>query len=77
MKNELTKPHETYEGLKVQFLALKKILECKEVEVSVYRKRIKEFRIERIVELEAELASQKEMNAILTEELESIRPLMS
>ena len=64
------KPSDTYEGLKTQFFALKRLLQCKEVEVDHYRKRIKEFKIERIIELETELESQKEMNAILTEELE-------
>ena len=64
------RPADTYEGLKTQLFALKRLLQSKEVEVEHYRKRIKEFRIERIIELEAELESQKEMNAILTEELE-------
>ena len=65
------KPSDSYEGLKTQFFAMKRLLQSKEVEVDVYRKRIKEFRIERIIELEAELESQKEMNAILTEELDT------
>jgi hypothetical protein len=69
MNLENAKPHETYEGLKTQFFALKNILKCKEAEIIVYRKRINEFKMERIIELEAELESQKEMNAILTEEL--------
>ena len=64
------KPSESYEALKTQFFALKRLLQCKEAEVDVYRKRISEFKMERIIELEAELDSQKEMNAILTEELE-------
>lgn len=64
-------PTENYEGLKRQFLALKRILQCKEEEVRVYRERIKEFNVERIIELESELESQKEMNSILTLELES------
>jgi hypothetical protein len=64
------KPSDTYEGLKTQFFALKRLLQCKEVEVDHYRKRINEFKAERIIELEAQLASEKEMNAILTEELE-------
>lgn len=64
-------PHETYEGLKRQFFALKKILQSKEAELHVYQKRIREFDFEKIIELEAELESQKEMNSILTEELES------
>ena len=70
MNLENVKPSESYEGLKQQFFAFKKLLQCKEAEVSVYRKRIAEFKVERIIELEAELESQKEMNAILTEELD-------
>ena len=70
MNLENVKPSESYEGLKTQFFALKRMLQSKQAEVDVYYKRIKEFRIERIIELEAELASHKEMNAILTEELE-------
>jgi hypothetical protein len=62
-------PHETYEGLKKQFYALKIILQCKDAEIEVYRKRIEEFKVSRIIQLEAELESQKEMNAILTNEL--------
>jgi hypothetical protein len=65
-----TKPSDDYEGLKIQFNSLKSILSCKEVELEVYRKRIKEFSIERIIQLEAEIESQKKMNAILTYELE-------
>ena len=63
------KPSESYEGLKKQFYALKSLLQSKDVEVAVYRKRIEEFKVSRIIQLEAELESQKEMNAILTEEL--------
>lgn len=70
MNLENIEPSETYEGLRSQFFALKKLLQCKEVEVNVYRKRIAEFKMERIIVLEAELDSQKEMNAILTDELE-------
>jgi uncharacterized protein YaaR (DUF327 family) len=63
------KPSDTYEGLKTQFFALKRLLQSKEVEVAHYKTRIKEFSIERIIQLEAELESQKEINYILTEEL--------
>ena len=66
------KPSDTYEGLKIQFLAMKRLLQANEAKIDYYAKRISEFRIERIVELEAELESQKEMNAILTEELENL-----
>jgi hypothetical protein len=71
MDLENVKPSESYEGLKTQFFALKRMLQCKQAEVDVYYKRIREFSPKRIIELEAELASQKEMNAILTEELEA------
>lgn len=66
-----TKPHETYDGLKKQFLALKMLVAMKEVEIDNYSKRIKEFDFSRIIQLESELESQKEMNDILTKELES------
>ena len=64
-----TEPSDSYENLKTQFSALKRLLHCKEVEVDLYRKKLKEFRFERIIELEAQLESEKEMNAILTKEL--------
>jgi hypothetical protein len=64
------KPADDYKGLLIQFNALKTIVACKEKEVEVYRKQIERFKIERIVQLEAELESEREMNAILTEELE-------
>jgi FtsZ-binding cell division protein ZapB len=51
---------------------LKTLLSCKEREVEHYRKRIQKFSVERIIQLEVELESQKEMNAILTQELEQI-----
>jgi predicted RNase H-like nuclease (RuvC/YqgF family) len=70
MNTKNIKPSETYEGLKFQFKSLKRLLHSREAEVEYYKKRIKEFRVERIVELEAELEAEKEMNAILTEELE-------
>jgi hypothetical protein len=69
MELENAKPHATYEGLKIQFFALKRIIVSKQAQIQVYEKRIKEFNIDRIIQLEAELESQKEMNAILTEEL--------
>jgi hypothetical protein len=65
-----TKPSDSYDQLKIQFSALKRLLHSKEVEVDFYRKKVKEFRFERIIELESQLESEKEMNAILTKELE-------
>ena len=64
-----------YQDLLKQFNALKTLLSCKEREVEHYRKRIQEFSVERIIQLEAELESQKEMNAILTNELEFLNNL--
>ena len=69
MELENAKPHATYEGLKIQFFALKRIIVSKQAQIQVYEKRIKEFNVDRIIQLEAELESEKEMNAILTEEL--------
>lgn len=65
------KPAENYEDLKFQFNALVRLLKSKEAQIDYYQKRISEFSVERIVKLEAELESQKQMNAILTEELEN------
>ena len=66
-------PSENYEGLKTQFFALKALLQTRDTEREYYKEQIKRFRFERIIQLEAELQSEKEMNAILTEELESKR----
>jgi hypothetical protein len=63
-------PCETYEGLKRQFLAMKNLLQSKDAQILLYDKKLKEFDYARIIKLEAELESQKEMNAILTEEIE-------
>ena len=60
---------DNYDDLKRQFNALRVLLGSKLAQIQVYEKRIKEFSPERIIQLEAELESQKEMNAILTEEL--------
>jgi len=63
-------PADNYEGLRTQFFALKRLLLSKEVQVDYYQQQIMRFRFERIICLEAELESEKEMNAILTKELE-------
>lgn len=70
MNLENANPSESYDGLKTQFFALKRMLQCKEAEISVYHKMMKKFSLETIIKLEAELESQKEMNAILTKELD-------
>lgn len=63
------KPADTYNALKIQFNALIRIVASKQAQIEVYEKRIKELSVERVIQLEAELASEIEMNAILTEEL--------
>lgn len=66
-------PADDYKGLLKQFNALKTLLSCKEKEVEVYYKTIQRFSIERVIQLEAELESEREMNSILTKELEDER----
>ncbi len=60
-----------YETLLVQFKALKRIAISQQAQLDHYQKRVQEFSVERVVQLEAELESQKEMNVLLTEELET------
>jgi hypothetical protein len=62
-----------YETLLVQFNALRRILKSKQSIIDLYNKKIQEFSVERVIQLEAEIESQKEMNAILTKELLSKR----
>lgn len=73
MRIEKIKVSEDYEGLKIQFNALKRIVESKQAQIEVYEKRIKEFSFDRIIQLEAELESQRTMNDILTRELEKFK----
>lgn len=62
------KASDNYDELKIQFNALKRIIASKQAQIQVYEKRIKEFSFDRIIQLEAELESEKEMNSILTKE---------
>jgi len=64
------KPADDYAGLLIQFKAIRVLLGSKEAQLEYYQKRVKEFSVERIIQLEAELESEKEMNAILTKELD-------
>jgi hypothetical protein len=64
------KPADDYAGLLIQFKAMRVLLGSKEAQLEYYQKRVKEFSVERIIQLEAELESEKEMNAILTKELD-------
>lgn len=59
-----------YDGLRIQFNALKSIAISQQATIEHYQKRVQEFNVERVIQLEAELESEKEMNAILTKELE-------
>jgi hypothetical protein len=69
MKFEKIDLAKDYDGLRIQFNALKTIAISQQTQLEYYQKRVKEFSTERIILLEAELESQKEMNAILTQEL--------
>ena len=60
-----------YDGLRIQFNALKRIAISQQAQLEHYQKRGFECSIERVVQLEAELKSEKEMNALLTKELET------
>ena len=62
------KASDNYDELKIQFNALKRIIASKQAQIQVYEKRIKEFSVDRIIQLESELESEKEMNSILTKE---------
>jgi hypothetical protein len=57
-----------YDGLRIQFNALKRIAISQQAKLEHYQKRIQEFSVERVIQLEAELESEKAMNNILTEE---------
>jgi len=59
-----------YDGLRIQFNALKAIAISQQAKLEHYQKTIHKFSFERVIQLEAELESEKEMNAILTRELE-------
>jgi hypothetical protein len=63
-----------YDGLRIQFNALKRIAISQQEQLQHYQKRVQEFSVERVIELEAELESQKEMNA-MEYELEKLRKL--
>jgi len=73
MNFENIKTEEDYEALLSQFNALKRIAISQQVQIEYYQKRVHEFSVERVIQLEAELESEKEMNAILTQELETLK----
>jgi DNA-binding transcriptional regulator/RsmH inhibitor MraZ len=67
------KPHETYEGLRLQANSLVTLVSSLEEELSFYRKKNYELSEQRLVALEKALESEKEMNNTLTRELDEIR----
>lgn len=69
MKFDNIKASDNYNELKIQFNALKRWAESQQAQIQVYQKRMKELSVERVIQLEAELESQIQMNAILTEEI--------
>jgi len=69
MNVENIKPSDNYDELKIQFNALKSIAISQQAQLEHYQKRIHKFSFERVIQLEAELESEKEMNSILTKEL--------
>ena len=71
MNFENIKTAKDYETLLAQFNALKAIAISQQAKLEHYQKTIQKFSFERVYQLEAELESEKEMNAILTEELET------
>jgi hypothetical protein len=64
-------PHETYEGLKTQFCALKNMINSMGAQISHYSKKDYSTGEKRLAELEASLEIERAMNAKLTEELEA------
>jgi len=64
------KASDTYEGLLTQYKAACRILDVKETQISYLQKQIQRFDVSRIIKLEAELESEREMNHLLTQELE-------
>ena len=65
------KPDPTYEGLLIQARALNRIVDCVEVQLKCYRDKDYSLQERRIAALEQSLESEREMNAILTAELEA------
>lgn len=66
-------PAEDYEGLRKQFGSLLTLLHCKEEMLSHYMDKDYTLSEKRLQTLEENLESEREMNAILTEELENFK----
>jgi hypothetical protein len=71
MKFTERKISDTYEGLLTQYKAACRILDATETRIAYLQKQIQRFDVSRIIELESELESEREMNHLLTQELEN------
>jgi hypothetical protein len=66
-------PHETYDGLKCQFRALKTMLNSMGQQLTHYQKKSYETGEKHLAALKESLESEREMNAKLTEELVALQ----
>lgn len=64
------KPADNYLGLLKQARAMVRLIKSMDAERRVYSEKDRSLSERRLLELEAALASEREMNAILTEELD-------
>lgn len=67
------KPAGSYSGLLKQTLALNMLADSFEKELKFYRDKNYSLNENRLKELEESLESEREMNAVLTEELERLK----
>lgn len=68
-------PADNYDGLLKQARAMVRLIKSMEAERRIYSQKDRSISEKRLLDLEAALASEKEMNAILTEELEECQKL--
>lgn len=66
-------PSSDYNTLLRQYNALRTLVKALESEISFYRRKDYALAEKRLEELERDLESEREMNAILTEELEECK----
>ena len=67
------KPSPDYDNLKRQFFALKTLCESKMHQCQIYSQKLAEYDRESLISSKGEINSQREMNAILTQENEKLR----
>ncbi|HEY9885986.1 MAG TPA: hypothetical protein V6C96_01870 [Vampirovibrionales bacterium] len=71
------KPGSNYRDLLIQAKAMYRVREGLQRQLDIYRKFDQRFDCKRIIELEALLASEQEMNKLLTQELEEVNKLLT